>query len=76
MAACFSTDAVMQKHGWECYGKPEKRLGQQPKAKRFGKTIQDYQARHINFREAWFDVVAQLSEAQSFHTDFLKQLIS
>jgi hypothetical protein len=74
MAACFPGDKVMQKYGWECYLKPETRLGQQAKSVRFGKNQADYQAQQATLKINWVHVVARLTEAQRFQTALLSLL--
>lgn len=71
LAACFPADAVMTKLGWECYPKPENRLGQQAKAVRFAKNQRDYAGRYAVFKNGWMGVVAKLPEAARFQRDFV-----
>lgn len=71
MAAIFPKDKEVVKSSWECYPKPENRLGQQPKKNRFGKNQPDYEARKSELRDAWPSVVVRLTEARRFQDDFV-----
>lgn len=71
MAAIFPNDKEVVKPSWECYPKPENRLGQQPKKKRFAKNQSDYEVRKSELRDAWPSVVARLTEARRFQDDFV-----
>lgn len=71
MAAVFPKDKEVVKPGWECYPKPENRLGQQAKAKRFAKHQQDYATRRYELQAGWPSVVARLTEARRFQNDFM-----
>ena len=70
MTACFPTDREMNRRGWECHPSPEGRLGQQPKPQRFSKSQVDYEKRQAELQSRWPSVVAKLSEAARFQTDF------
>ena len=71
MAAIFPKDKEVVKPGWECYPKPENRLGQQPKKKRFAKNQPDYETRKSAIQTGWPSVVARLTEARRFQDDFV-----
>ena len=66
MAAIFPKDKEVVKPGWECYPKPENRLGQQPKKKRFAKNQLDYETRKSELQAGWPSVVARLTEVRRF----------
>ena len=70
MAACFPTDIEMRRKGWECHPSPETRLGQQPKSRRFSKSQADYEKRQPELQDRWPVIVAKLSEAARFQSDF------
>jgi hypothetical protein len=70
MAAIFPTDREVVKKGWECYAKPENRLGQQPFRQRFSKTQANYQTRKSQLQAAWPAVVARLTESRRFQDEF------
>lgn len=74
MAMFFPGDRQMDRTGWECFGKPENRLPQQPLARRFSKREKDYRARLDQMRQRWPDVVDRLSEASRFQTELLTAL--
>lgn len=71
MAAIFPKDKEVVKPGWECYPKPENRLGQQSKKKRFAKNQLDYETRKSELQTGWPSVVARLTEARRFQDDFV-----
>jgi hypothetical protein len=71
MAAIFPRDKEVVKLGWECYPKPESRLGQQPKKKRFAKNQLDYETRKSELQAGWLSVVARLTEARRFQDEFI-----
>lgn len=70
MAIFFPNDSEMKKHGWECHGKPENRLRQQPKQHRFAKKHEDYRNRAKKLQEGWPIIIKILTEARRFHDDF------
>jgi hypothetical protein len=70
MAACFPRDKAVSKRRWECHPSPESRLGQQPKSQRFSKSQANYEKRRSELQAGWPAVVAKLSEAARFQTDF------
>lgn len=67
----FPGDSEMMKKGWECHPKPETRLGQQSKDKRFAKNQSDYADRKCDIQAGWSSVVNHLSEARRFQDDFI-----
>lgn len=71
MAALFPRNAVLAKKGWECHAKPERQLGQQPKAKRIKKCPEDYEANRSKFHDTWPRVRKKLTEAGRFSKEFL-----
>lgn len=71
MAAIFPKDKEVVKPSWECYPKPENRLGQQTKNKRFAKNQSDYDMRKSELRAGWPSVVARLTEARRFQDEFI-----
>ncbi|WP_295389816.1 hypothetical protein [uncultured Thiodictyon sp.] len=71
MGVFFPSDKEMLKHGFECYAKPENRLGQQPLRQRFAKTHSDYAARALAIQAGWPSVVDRLTEAHRFQADFM-----
>jgi hypothetical protein len=70
MVACFPGDGAVNAAHWECRQKPENRLGQQPRSKRFSKSEADYAKRQSELQARWPTVVAKLSEAARFQHDF------
>ena len=70
MEAFFPSDRELTRRGKECHPKPEDRLSQQPKNKRFGKTRAAYREREPQMVEAWPRIAGKLSEAARFHADF------
>jgi hypothetical protein len=70
MAVFFPEDKEMAKGGWECHPNPEGRLAQQKKPVRFTKSQRNYEAHKLEFQAAWPAIVAKLSEAARFQTDF------
>ena len=70
MKAFFPTDCEMARRGQECHPKPEDRLGQQPKKKRFAKTRSEYREREPKLVTAWPLITQRLGEARRFQTDF------
>ena len=71
IAIFFPHDGQMIKKGWECHPNPESRLAQQPKARRFGKSQADYQAKAAGIQEGWPRIANRLSEAKRFQDDFM-----
>ena len=71
MAAIFPKDKEVMKLGWECYPKPENRLGQQPRKKRFAKNQPDYETRKSELQAGWASVVTSLTEARRFQEEFI-----
>lgn len=69
MAIFFPNDSEMCRLGWECYNRPETRLGQQPKAQRFAKKDADYQKRKTKMQDGWPTIIQKLTEACRFHDD-------
>jgi len=72
MAICFPTDREMIRKGWECHPKPETRLNQQPKKRRFKKTEKEYEKHSSEITSGWTRVAKSLSEANRFQDDFKK----
>ena len=70
MVAFFPSDKEVRKRSWECFPNPQSRLGQQPKPQRFSKSQVDYEKRQAELQSRWPSVVAKLSEAARFQTDF------
>ena len=70
VAAVFPDDFLMKSGNPECWAKPERRLGQQPKSRRFRKCERDYKARTAAFAEAW-PRVCGLGQAARFRDDVL-----
>jgi hypothetical protein len=68
---CCPADKDAAKANWECRAKPENRLGQQPKGKRFSKRQADYQARRDQLKAGWGAIAKRLSEAKRFQSEFL-----
>ena len=74
LAAVWPENSVVQRDDWECNLNPTGQLGTLPKAKRFGKTPQDYRRRQDVVAENWHAVAGRLSEAARFHNDLLSAL--
>jgi hypothetical protein len=74
MATFFPMDVEMNRTGWECHPKPELRLAQQKKGKRFPKSHSDYRNRQSDIQKAWPKLCTELPEARRFHEDFLRAL--
>jgi hypothetical protein len=70
MAACFPSDREVKKNSWECHPDPASRLGLQPKAHRYSKSQADYEKRQLELQARWPAVVAKLSAAARFQSDF------
>ena len=70
MAIFFPNDSKMERQGWECYSKPENRLGQQKKNLRFNKNYTDYEQRKPEIQAGWATAVENLTEASRFQDDF------
>lgn len=70
MAIFFPNDREMARQGWECYSKPENRLGQQKKNLRFSKNYADYEQRKLVIQAGWVTAVENLTEARRFQDDF------
>ena len=71
MAALFPHDTEMNRRGWECHPRPDKRLSQQPLPNRIKKLTSDYRDRQPEFIAAWPTVASTLTEAERFSTEFL-----
>ncbi|HEX4054680.1 MAG TPA: hypothetical protein VHX86_10485 [Tepidisphaeraceae bacterium] len=67
---CCPDDKEAAKSNWECRPKPENRLGQTPKKKRFSKRQDDYRGRRVMIAAGWAVIVARLSEAKRFNDEF------
>lgn len=72
LAAFFESDGEMKRLGPECHPKPEVRLAQQPKAKRFGKA--DYREKAGAFTDEWPRVCGVLTEASRFQSEMIASL--
>ena len=70
IAALFPDDTLMIQKEWECYPKPELRLGTKPKALRVIKSKAGYEAVQGEISAAWPRLRAELSEAGRFSADF------
>ena len=69
MEACFPSDKEMVRRGKECHPKPENRLAQQPKSKRFAKTRASYREQGSRIVKAWPAIASKLSEAGRFQVE-------
>jgi len=70
MRVFFPNDSEMRRLGWECHSKPEARLGQQPRSRRFTKNHANYQQQKAALQAGWPTVVKNLTEARRFQDDF------
>lgn len=71
MASLFPNDREMNKVGWECYLKPERRLSQQPVRTRIKKSQEDYSNCRAEIQSNWERVYKTLFEAKRFQDEFL-----
>ena len=72
LVAIWPDNVVIRRGNWECRRNPEHQLRALPKARRFGRSPEEYRAQQVMLREAWPRVSDTLTEAARFERELLE----